>query len=361
MGEKKAPKLRFEGFDQDWEQRKLGDESDILAGGDVDKTRLKKFGKYPVLANALTNNGIVGYYDDYYRVEAPAVTVTGRGDVGHAKARKSNFTPVVRLLSVHSKHDVNFLENAINNHQVFIESTGVPQLTSPQLGNYKIFFPSINEEVKIGIFFKQLDDTIALHQHKLEQLKLLKQAFLQKMFVNQGYVPELRFAEFVEEWEKRKLGEILKVNSGKDYKHLNAGVVPVYGTGGYMLSVDDKLSDIDAIGIGRKGTIDKPQYLKSPFWTVDTLFFLTPLYDHRLNFILQFAYKITWKKYAEQTGVPSLSKASIENIEIKVPDTREQEKIGAFFKQLDDTIDLHQKKLTNLSQLKKAFLQFMFI
>ncbi|WP_317912444.1 restriction endonuclease subunit S [Carnobacterium maltaromaticum] len=161
-------------------------------------------------------------------------------------------------------------------------------------------------------------------------------------------------------WELRKLGGILKVNSGRDYKHLNDGNIPVYGTGGYMLSVDAKLSDHDAIGIGRKGTIDKPQYLKAPFWTVDTLFYLTPLKDNELKFIHQVAYKINWKKYAEQTGVPSLSKVSIEKIETFVPNKEEQHKIGAFFKQIDDTIALHQRKLEALKEMKKGFLQQLF-
>ena len=181
-GERK-PKRRFAGFTDDWEQRKLGEESIIVAGGDVDKTKVLKSGKYPVLANALTNDGIFGYYEDDYRIEAPAVTVTGRGDVGYAKARKTNFTPVVRLLAVKSEHDVDFLEVAINNHKTIVESTGVPQLTAPQLSNYNIYFPSFEEERKIGAFFKHLDDTIVLHQHKLEKLQNIKQAYLNEMFV----------------------------------------------------------------------------------------------------------------------------------------------------------------------------------
>lgn len=144
----------------------MGDEAEILAGGDIDKFKLKETGEYPVFANALTNDGVVGYYDAEFRIEAPAVTVTGRGDVGHAQARKVNFTPVVRLLSVKSKHDVDFLENAINNHKVLVESTGVPQLTSPQLGNYKIWFTTLEEESKIGNFFSQLDHLITLHQRE---------------------------------------------------------------------------------------------------------------------------------------------------------------------------------------------------
>ena len=180
-----VPKRRFKEFTNTgtWEQRKLGEESIIVAGGDVDKTKVLKSGKYPVLANALTNDGIFGYYEDDYRIEAPAVTVTGRGDVGYAKARKTNFTPVVRLLAVKSEHDVDFLEVAINNHKTIVESTGVPQLTAPQLSNYNIYFPSFEEERKIGAFFKHLDDTIVLHQHKLEKLQNIKQAYLNEMFV----------------------------------------------------------------------------------------------------------------------------------------------------------------------------------
>ena len=177
----KVPELRFGGFADDWEERKLSNESTITAGGDIDKSKLKEVGEYPIFANALTNDGTVGYYDSYYRVEAPAVTVTGRGDVGHAKARKVNFTPVVRLLAVKSNHDVDFLENAINNHKVLVESTGVPQLTAPQLGNYKIFFPTGEEQQKIGQLFKHLDTRISNEQTKIEQLKVQKQGLLQRM------------------------------------------------------------------------------------------------------------------------------------------------------------------------------------
>ena len=184
MKKKKKPEIRFEGFTDDWEQRKLEDEAiEMLAGGDIDKSRVVESGKYPIYANALTNDGIVGYYDDYYRVKAPAVTVTGRGDVGHAQARTVDFTPVVRLLAIRSEHDAYFLENAINNHGVIVESTGVPQLTVPQLGNYMIQFPkTIEEETKIGEYFDNLDHLITLHQRELEKLKNIKKTLLEKMF-----------------------------------------------------------------------------------------------------------------------------------------------------------------------------------
>ena len=157
--------------------------------------------------------------------------------------------------------------------------------------------------------------------------------------------PSLRFAGFTEAWEQRKLGEVVDVRSGKDYKHLSEGIIPVYGTGGYMLSVDEALSyDDDAIGIGRKGTIDKPFILKSPFWTVDTLFFAVPRKKIDLNFAFDIFQNIDWKKKDESTGVPSLSKAAINEIEIMVPQYDEQEVIGVFFAQLDNLITLHQRE-----------------
>ena len=173
-------------------------------------------------------------------------------------------------------------------------------------------------------------------------------------------VPELRFKGFTDDWEQRKFADFIDVKSGKDYKHLNSGPIPVYGTGGYMLSVDRALSDIDAIGIGRKGTIDKPYLLKAPFWTVDTLFYAVPKQNIDLQFSLSIFKKINWKKFDESTGVPSLSKTVINSVGAFVPSYEEQQKIGSFFKQLDDTIALHQRKLDLLKEQKKGFLQKMF-
>ena len=173
--------------------------------------------------------------------------------------------------------------------------------------------------------------------------------------------PKLRFKGFTDDWEQRKLSDILKVNSGKDYKHLDQGNIPVYGTGGYMLSVNESLSNIDAIGIGRKGTIDKPQYLKAPFWTVDTLFYLTALDKHSILFLYYLMQLIPWKKFDESTGVPSLSKTTIDNISGFVPsNSQEEELISALFNQLDKSITLHQRKLEKLKLNKSALLQKLF-
>ncbi len=172
--------------------------------------------------------------------------------------------------------------------------------------------------------------------------------------------PKIRLKGFDEEWKETTYGESVVINSGMDYKHLSAGNIPVYGTGGYMLSVNESLSEIDAIGIGRKGTIDKPQLLKAPFWTVDTLFFLTPKKENNLDFLYALSLKTNWRKYDESTGVPSLSKVNIAKINIFLPNKEEQKAIASYFQNLDTLIQSTTKKIESLKQVKAASLQSMF-
>ncbi|KAF0370979.1 restriction endonuclease subunit S [Pediococcus acidilactici] len=174
-------------------------------------------------------------------------------------------------------------------------------------------------------------------------------------------VPNIRFKGFTDPWEQRKLGECLNVNSGKDYKSLKRGNIPVYGTGGYMCSVDQALSyNEDAIGIGRKGTINKPYILKAPFWTVDTLFYIVPKAKLNLFFMYLIFQKVNWKRKDESTGVPSLSKSIIKSVKELFPKGREQNEIAELFEILDTTIALHQQKVTQLKELKKLLMQKIF-
>ena len=162
-------------------------------------------------------------------------------------------------------------------------------------------------------------------------------------------------------WEQRKLSELIEVCSGMDYKRLSPGPIPVYGTGGYMLSVDKALSyEKNAVGIGRKGTIDKPYMLEAPFWTVDTLFYCIPREGNNLDFIFDVFQIVDWKQKDESTGVPSLSKVAINETEVNSPLVDEQQKVGEFFDHIDSLLSLHQRKLEKLKILKKAMLEKMF-
>ncbi|MES5891267.1 restriction endonuclease subunit S, partial [Lacticaseibacillus paracasei] len=204
--------------------------------------------------------------------------------------------------------------------------------------------------------FQMLTHLIAATQDKIDALEQAKKALLQRLF-DQSW----RFKGYSDPWEKRCLSDVLKVNSGRDYKHLSAGTVPVYGTGGYMLSVNKALSNQDAIGIGRKGTIDRPYLLNAPFWTVDTLFYLTMKAAAEITFVFPLLQRIHWKKLDESTGVPSLSKRVIETLSVYVPDKKEQQTIGNLFFFLDQLIAATQSRLSSLELLKKSLLQGLFI
>ena len=177
----------------------------------------------------------------------------------------------------------------------------------------------------------------------------------------EGRVPQIRFAGFTDPWEQRKFSDLVEVCSGRDYKHLHEGAVPVYGTGGYMTSVDEALSyDKDAIGIGRKGTIDKPYRLRAPFWTVDTLFYCIPYPGIDINFALCCFSNVDWKNKDESTGLPSLSKEAINEAFVCLPSADEQIAIGHHFTNLDNLITLHQHKYDKLCEVKKSMLDKMF-
>ena len=165
------------------------------------------------------------------------------------------------------------------------------------------------------------------------------------VIASHAFKPQYKCINYTPAWEQRKFSEIVDVCSGRDYKHLDEGPIPGYGTGGYMTSVSEALShNRDAIGIGRKGTIDKPYLLKAPFWTVDTLFYAIPKSDINLEFALCSFLNVDWKSKDESTGLPSLSKESINETVLSVPNVVEQNHLGNFFADLDRLITLHQRK-----------------
>ncbi|PRZ23433.1 restriction endonuclease subunit S [Flavobacterium granuli] len=173
-------------------------------------------------------------------------------------------------------------------------------------------------------------------------------------------VPNLRFPQFTEEWNREKIGSILTIGSGKDYKHLSKGTIPVFGTGGYMTSVNEYLYDGESVCIGRKGTINKPSYVNGKFWTVDTLFFTHSFQKVVPKFVYYVFEKVNWLKYNEASGVPSLSKSTIEQIEINISCIEEQQKIATFLSLLDSRIQTQNKIIEELKLLKNTLIKKIF-
>ncbi|MEQ8928205.1 MAG: restriction endonuclease subunit S [Fulvivirga sp.] len=173
-------------------------------------------------------------------------------------------------------------------------------------------------------------------------------------------VPKLRFKGHDEVWFKRKINELLKIGSGRDYKHLKSGDIPVFGTGGLMTKVNEALYEGETVFIGRKGSIDKPFYFNGKFWTVDTLFYTHSFKECEPYFIYNIFQKVNWYKHNEASGVPSLSKKTIESIVTFVPSLPEQKKIADFLSAVDTKIQQLTRKKELLEQYKKGVMQKLF-
>lgn len=367
--EKNIPKRRFKEFigSGEWEEKKLGEVADRFDNLRIPIAESKRIEGITPYYGA---NGIVDYVDGYtHNGEFVLLAEDGANDLNNypihyvnGKAWVNNHAHVIQGIN-------NILENVFLVYCLktidispYLVGGSRAKLNTDTMMKLNILIPSQQEQEKIGKFFEKLDRIIDLNREKLEKLKNIKSAYLSEMFPKEGELyPKRRFAGFTKPWEEKKLGDVVDVNSGKDYKHLSIGDIPVYGTGGYMLSVNKALSYDDAIGIGRKGTIDKPYILKSPFWTVDTLFYVTLKKNNNLNFIFGLFQKIDWKSMDESSGVPSLSRININNVTIKLASLEEQEKIGNFFKILDERIILQEEKIEKLENMKRAYLSEMFV
>lgn len=366
---KYIPLLRFPEFQNEgeWELRSLAEILNYEQPGAyiVNDTNYKKTGT-PVLT---ANKGfILGYTDESYGVynDLPVIIfddfTTDKKFVNFPFKVKSS---AIKLLTLKNKNrdDLKFIFECMKN--IKFEEKEHKRYYISTYQNIKILVPkSTQEQKKIADCFVSIDKEIDATKRKLEQLKEHKKGLMQRLFPAKGKtIPELRFPEFQNdgEWVEVPFGSIINVNSGKDYKHLDVGNIPVYGTGGYMLSVNDRLSDIDAVGIGRKGTIDKPQYLKAPFWTVDTLFFLTSSKNYDIRYLYYLCQTIPWKTYGEQTGVPSISKNSIDKLDVVITtNLTEQQKIAQSLLHLDNAMDAIEKKIHLLETHKYGLMQNLF-
>ena len=173
-------------------------------------------------------------------------------------------------------------------------------------------------------------------------------------------VPHLRFPEFGGEWETYIIADILCIGNGRDYKQLSKGDIPVFGTGGYMTSVNECLYEGETTFIGRKGTINKPFYYNGKFWTVDTLFYTHSFKRVIPKFVYCLFQTINWLRYNEASGVPSLSKDTIEKIKVRIPQLDEQKKIAKLLSLLEERIATQNKIIEDLKLLKSAISKYLF-
>ena len=176
-------------------------------------------------------------------------------------------------------------------------------------------------------------------------------------------VPKLRFKGYNEEWVEKRIEKVLKIKHGKDQKTIETkeGIYPILATSGEIGRTNTFLCNKPSVLIGRKGTINKPQYMDTPFWTVDTLFYSDVFQENNAKYLYYLFNTIKWKKYDESTGVPSLSAKTIERIKIKISNnTKEQEKIASFLTLIDKKIEKQKELVELLKKYKRGLLSAIF-
>ena len=408
---KKVPELRFKGFTDDWEERKLGELSNIVGGGtpstsnpeywdgDIDWYAPAEIGEQSYVSKSKKTITELGLKKSSARI-LPVGTVlfTSRAGIGNTAILAKEATTnqgFQSIVPVQNKLDSYFIFSRTNELKRYGEVTGAGstfvEVSGKQMSKMSIMVPELSEQQKIGSFFKQLDDTIALHQRKLDLLKEQKKGYLQKMFPKNGAkVPELRFAGFADDWEERKLGEIGSfkngMNFGKDAMGHGSPFVNLQNIFGknivedttlelaestekqkveYSLIKGDVLfirSSVKPSGVGEAALVDSnlPDTTYSGF-----IIRFRPKIDIDNNF-KRFVFGTKYVRNqimarATSSANTNINQDSLSLIQVGLPNLKEQEKIGSFFKHLDDTIALHQRKLDLLKEQKKGFLQKMFV
>jgi len=353
-----VPALRFPEFSGEWDEKRVGEIAPLQRGFDLPTTMVEK-GEYPVVYS----NGILRYHNEF-KAKGPGI-VTGRsGTIGKVTFVTDAYWPhntslwVTDFLGNEPKYIYYFYVRL--NLKRYNAGSTVPTLNRNDVHSVKRKIPTLPEQQKIASFLSSVDRKIEQLSKKKALLAQYKKGMMQKLFSQELRFKDAQGNDFPD-WEEKRLGDVLKIGSGRDYKHLKAGKIPVYGTGGYMTSVDRYLHDGESVCIGRKGTIDKPMFLNGKFWTVDTLFFTHSFSSSVPKFVYAIFQTINWKKHNEASGVPSLSKTTIEKIKIDIPSVSEQQKIADFLSSVDRKIDLVATELNHAKTFKKGLLQQMFI
>ena len=366
-----APNLRFPEFEEEWEESTIGEQFDLYSGNTpsrfnkehfkgnvnwISSGELKEHYIYSSkeqiseeAAKNLTLLPIGTFVIAIYGLEAEGVRGTG-------SIIKEPSTISQACMSFISKGAIEneFLYSWYKKHGNVIgiryaQGTKQQNLSYDILESFKIAYPCTKEQKKLNKFITLLDERIATQNKIIDKLQSLIKGIGKQLFMDN------------QNWRTVKIGELLRIGNGKDYKHLSIGKIPVYGTGGQMLLVNDYLYDGESVCIGRKGTIDTPMFLKGKFWTVDTLFYTYDFKDVLPKFCYYLFLQINWKLYNEGTGVPSLSKSTIENIKVKIPSLEQQQKICSILDCYEHKTDNEEQILELYHSEKQYLLRQMFI
>ncbi|TFH41335.1 MAG: restriction endonuclease subunit S [ANME-2 cluster archaeon] len=236
------------------------------------------------------------------------------------------------------------------------QGTSIAGITRETLTSTPIPLPPTKEEQQaIASALSDVDALITALEQLITKKRNIKKGAMQQLLTGKKRLPG-----FGGEWKVKKLGEMLKVKHGKSQQSVNDenGLYPILATGGEIGRADTFLYDKPSVLIGRKGTIDVPQYMETPFWTIDTLFF-TEIFDNtNPKFIFYKFNIIDWYSYNESSGVPSLNASTIEKIELPFPPTiKEQQAIAQILSDMDTEIEALEQKQNKYKAIKQGMMQ----
>ena len=229
-----------------------------------------------------------------------------------------------------------------------------PFLSLNQIGDIAIPMPPILEQRAIATALSDVDTLLAKLDQLIAKKRDLKQATMQQLLTG-----ETRLPGFGGAWEVKRLGDVLRVRHGKSQHSVETqdGRYPILATGGEIGRTDISLYDMPSVLIGRKGTIDKPQFRDTPFWTVDTLFYTEIFGANSAKFLFYKFDMIDWRCYNEASGVPSLNASTIENIEINLPRPEEQTAIATVLSDMDAELADLEARRDKIRALKQGMMQ----
>lgn len=243
-------------------------------------------------------------------------------------------------------------------------ATTIKTFKVPDLKSLKLKLPSsLNEQQKIAEILSSVDETIEKTEEIIEQTERVKKGLMQELLtkgIGHTEYKDSDLGQIPNSWEVVKLGDILEVSYGRNQRNVETEIsdIPILGTGGIIGYSTEALYDKPSVLIGRKGTIDKPQYMDQPFWTIDTLFYTKINEVKAIPKFLYFLFNsINWKAYNEATGVPSLSVRNISRIKVKLPTTEEQKKITNILEEITNKTNQENEKNAKLKKIKQGLMQ----
>jgi len=387
----RIPEMRFDGFTEPWEQRKLGEISDLITKGTTPKDKsgagevnFIKVENINPDNGEITNTSQISMeeHEGYLKrsqLKENDILFSIAGTLGRVSTVKSSILPantnqalaIIRL----KKGVIEYVTTVLKGKAVedFIKKNPTvgaqPNLSLEQVNGLEIPFPNKEEQKKIGAYFRNIDHLITLHQRKYDRLKNLKKAYLEKMFPKDGEtVPEMRFDGFTEPWEQRKAKDLCSISTGKSntQDRVDDGIYPFYvrspiveHSNRYLFDEEAVLTIGDGVGTGKvfhyvNGKYDLHQRVYRMFdfsEEITAKYFYYYFSNHFYDRVMAMTAK---------TSVDSVRYEMIADMDIALPKVKEQIAISAYFERLDHLITLHQHKLERLKHLKQAYLQKMF-